>query len=303
MELRKAVELFLNEQKATTRQSYLYVLRAMQDWLGPAREVSDLKPDQLLEYSHHLKSKNYAPASYRKHIKTMKTLFNWLVKVEILTASPARVLKVPKLGMYVSRDKAMTDDEYAALLDYFKWKPRDYALFIFLGDTGCRIGGAAGLKVDDLDINNRRAKVTEKGDKTRPVFFGDECARALARWLLARPKKAGVYVFSRTKNAIKPNNISLMIRRACKQVGIRTLSGHSLRHRKGHQFADKRIAVTVAATALGHSDPLITLQHYYPADYFSAEQAIHELSTPANMKPAEPRPILNLEDFLKKSGS
>lgn len=303
MELRKAVELFLNDQRPTTRQSYLYVLRAMQDYLGPARQVEDLKADQLIEYSHHLKSRYANISTYRKHIKTMKTLFNWLIKIDVLKTSPARPLKSPKARMSINRDKAMTDEEYATLLDYFKWKPRDYALFIFLGDTGCRIGGAAGLKVNDIDLENNRATVTEKGDKTRPVWFGDECRLALIRWKLQRPKTAGEYFFSRSKTAIKPATISLMIRRACKVVGIRILSAHSLRHRKGHQFADKRIAPSVAATALGHSDPMITLQFYYPGDYFSAQQAITELSTPANMKPAAPRPIIDLNEYRKTSGT
>lgn len=303
MELRKAVELFLNEQRPTTRESYRYVLRAMQDWIGPARQTETLRTEQLIEYSHHLRSKYPNEATYRKHIKTMKTLFNWLVKIDVLEKSPADALKAPKPKMYISRDKAMTNDEYAALLDYFKWKPRDYALFIFMGDTGCRIGGAAGVKVSDLDLDNSRAEVTEKGDKTRPVWFGEECKLALIRWMLKRPRSAGPYFFSRDGQQLKPNNISLMIRRACKVIGIRVLSGHSLRHRKGHQFADTGVSPGVAATALGHSDPVITLRHYYPADYLSAQQAINQLSTPANMQPAVPRPIINLDDYRKTSGT
>ena len=78
---------------------------------------------------------------------------------------------------------------------------------------------------------------------------------------------------------MKPENVSLIIRRAAQLAGVRVLSSHSLRHRKGHQLADSRIAPSIAATVLGHSDVVITLQHYYPADWESAEQAMRELMT------------------------
>jgi integrase len=68
-------------------------------------------------------------------------------------------------------------------------------------------------------------------------------------------------------------------KRAAKDAGVRVLSSHSLRHRKGHQFSDAGISVTTAATALGHSDPMITLTYYYPHDWATAKEALQNLAT------------------------
>lgn len=73
------------------------------------------------------------------------------------------------------------------------------------------------------------------------------------------------------------------MRRACYSLRkqgyeIRTLSAHSFRHRKGHQFADARINPSVAATALGHESVLTTLQHYYPDDWETAAEAMEEFA-------------------------
>lgn len=310
MELNTAVELFLSNQRPTTRESYRYVLRLLTSYLGPARPLEDIKPTHLIEYQHQLDKRNYAVATYNKHIKTIKTMFNWFVAIEELERSPARPLRRKRQEMYITRDKAMTDEELAKLLDYalnhprktLLYRTRDYALILFLADTGCRIGGAAGLQVKDVDLEQGRAKVTEKGDKSRPVHFGRLCSVALARLMLMKHSSADAYLFSTGVEPMKADNISLMIRRMCKQLNIRPLSGHSLRHRKGHQFADEKIAPSIAATALGHSSPIITLQHYYPADWATAEKFLDQFAVTADLKPAaDPKKPIDLLDFIRRA--
>lgn len=300
MLLTDAIELFLSEFRPSTRKSYLYVLMDMQAYLGPARPLGDIRSQHLLEYARHYRGKTTAagepitPATVQKYSKTVKTFWNWAVRVELIEKSPAAVLRVAKLRSAIGREKAISEEELARLLDFVKWKPRDYALILFLADTGCRAGGAAGLRIDDLDLDNFRATVTEKGDKTRPVVFGDVCATAIRAWLLKRPRGAGIYVFSRTAGPMTANYLSLIIRRNCQAAGVRVVSAHAFRHRKGHQLADARVAPSIAATALGHSDPNITLRHYYPADWESAERELRRLATGTTPK--------NVIDMNKKPG-
>lgn len=279
MLLHEAIDLFLDRYKPTTRESYAYCLSELANHIGLKRDVTDIKKADMVRFSNALYGReDWAPATKQKNIKAVKAFFNWLVDMEFIDKNPAhKTLRRKKLQRSISRDKAMTDEELEKILDYAKWKPRDYALILFLADTGCRAGGAAGLKVDDLDLIKLEAVVTEKGDKTRRVAFGHTCAIAIRRWLLKRPLNAGDYVFSKSGEPILADNISLIVRRACKAVGVRSLGSHSLRHRKGHQLADARIAPSIAATALGHTDPAITVAHYYPSDWASARDALQEL--------------------------
>ena len=283
MELRKAVALFLGEHKATTVQAYHTPLEMMRDWCGPARQLSDIKPEMLVEYFQVVVYPHgYSPATVQKHVKTIKTFWNWVVNLELVEKSPARAVKGKKLPGAVDRSKAMTDAELAAILSVLRYKPRDYALLMFLADTGCRRGGACGLRLADLDFKALEAEVTEKGDLSRKVTFGEACAEALGRWLAYRGDHhviKGVFIFSRDGLPIQAETISIIIRRAARVAGIRVLSSHSLRHRKGHQFADARIAPSIAATALGHSDPIVTMTYYYPRDWESAKRALQELVT------------------------
>lgn len=291
MELLKAINLFLGEHKPTTKRSYTRPLVMMSGWIGGGRMLSEIKPELMLEYFQlKVKAMKYAPATTQKHVKTVKTFFNWCVKMEMIEKSPARMVRGVKLRGAIDRSKAMTDGELMRLLDISQHKPRDYALFMFLADSGCRRGGAVGLRIQDVNWEKLIAVVTEKGDKERKVAFGEKCAKAMLHWLAYRsahyrlkPATADdphIYVFSFDGRLMKAENISLAMRRAAKAAGLsRPLSPHSLRHRKGHQFADAHVAPSIAATALGHHDSTITLTYYYPNDWDSAEKELRKLVT------------------------
>lgn len=286
--LGEALHMWLAAQKPRTRQSYEYVVRDFLAFAGERRPLSMTTPSLLLEYKTLIESRNWADATYNKSVKTLRTGFNWLRKNGFIAESPARVLPMRRIQRGIDRSKAITDAELARILEYTRWKPRDHALVLFLADTGCRAGGAANLTWDDLDLLQMQALVTEKGAKKRVVWFGEACAEAIRTWHAKRPRGAGAYVFSRSARPLQPASVSQVLERACEAVGIRRRGAHSLRHRKGYQLADARIAPSVAATALGHEHVLTTLQHYYPDDAERAKRAIRELAT--NPQPAQPQP-------------
>lgn len=282
MQLKQASELFLDDYpNLGTRHAYSQCMSALLKVVRPDTELVHILPLHLVKFGQFVEKQKWTPATKRKVIKGVKTFFNWLVRYELIDKSPAKAVKAKRLATYISRDKAMSDDELEDVLSYVRFKPRDFALILFLADTGCRVAGAAGLKVEDISFDTYEATITEKGNKTRQVVFGEDAANALRVWLLSRKPSAGEYVFTRDGHQMKPDNVSLVVRRACKKAGIRSMGGHTLRHRKGHQFADEKVAPSIAATALGHSDPVITLQNYYPADWESAKKELQRLTVKA----------------------
>jgi integrase len=283
-DLRPVLEIFLGQyDNERTRKAYADSLVPMVDAIGGGRPISHITSLDLQTYVARLRARKYAPATINKHIKAMKVFFNWAVKSGLLSGSPAAAIKTSRPPKSVGRDRAMHDDELDKILEYAKHvTPRTYALILFLADTGCRAGGASSLQVGHLDLANRRAMVTEKGNKTRPVFYGDVCAQAIRRWLALRGMDdAESYVFGMKGEKSSPVALSQAIRRACKLMGVRSLGSHSLRHRKGHQLADERVAPTVAALVLGHENVNTTLNSYYPMDYSRAEDAVRSLTVGA----------------------
>lgn len=277
-----AIKLFLARYKKKSQETYGYNLKNLADFVGGDRPIARITEIHILEYQQHLyerlDNKAIATATYATYLKMCKVFFNWLVKSGQLETSPARLVKVPRTTSHIEKQKAMTDEELNRVLQWTQFKPRDHAIVLFLADTGCRAGGAAGLRVQDIDFDNLRAEVTEKGEKTRGVVFDVRCAAALKDWLRRRPTGAGEYVFSVTKEPLHPDIISNAVRRACKKVGVRSLGSHSLRHRLGHQLANAMVPPTLAADILGHEDADTTFKSYYPTSRAEAERVARRFS-------------------------
>lgn len=280
--LSDAINLFLDEQIPTTRKSYHYNLRDLRLYLGDHRPLTDVMPEDMIRFSQHYRNKSgvTSPATYNKCVKTVRTFFNWCIKTSLMPPpSPAAAVKRLRQSARVPRDKAMPEEAYKQLLDYAKWDARAYALVLYLGDTGGRVGGAAGLRWGDIQFAEEIATVTEKGGVERFVFFGHECAIALMRWQQQqRAKRRGEFVFSQNGLQMTSDSLGQFFKRVCGRAGIGELGPHSLRHRKGHQMADSKVAPTVAQTVLGHTDVKTTLDNYYPKDLTRAQQVVKELA-------------------------
>jgi integrase/recombinase XerC len=295
MKLIEALEIFLNEyDNPATRETYAAILRRFLNWLG-GKEPSEVEELDLVRYVQKLKTTNLAETTVEKHKKTLKTFFYWLERVALIEGrNPVKAVKQRRLVKKVRKDKAMTDEELAKLIDYLKWHPRNHALILFLAQTGCRAGGVSTLRIEDLDLENCRATVTEKGDRTRKVMYNDDCATAIRTWLLKRKPTANDFVFTNKNGSqLTTDMISQTIRRACLTVGIRSLGAHSLRHRMGHKLAEAKFPPPVAASYLGHTSVETTMANYYPNDWENAADALRELIQTPNATQTHTR-ILNI---------
>ncbi len=284
MLLHEAVRLFLMaDRRPATNASYAKTLRPLARAVGPDRPLANITPEDLDAYvltlrrrtevyvGHPLRpteSRPLSAASVYKHIKTVKTFFNWCQEREFLTVSPARFLTARRPGRPLGQGKAATDAEVETLLAAARFRPRELALLVLLAKSGCRAGEAARLRLADLQLEEHWAWVDGKGGRRRKVYFDEETSQALARWLDQRAPVPHDCVFcSRHGGApLTPQAVSEIIRRLCKLAGIRSLGAHSLRHRVGLKFARARVAPRVAQHYLGHTDISITLAYYQDVD-------------------------------------
>jgi site-specific recombinase XerD len=288
MNLESAVNTFLlSHPNLGTRKAYKGCLIPMVNYIGPARPADKVTGPDIIEYSATLYTRNYSPATIRKHVISIKAFFNFLVKIDMIEQSPARAVKTPRRKAN-TRAKAMQESEYKRILEFAaQSSPRNHALILFFADTGCREISARRLRIADIDFAKNTAVITGKGDKTRSVYFGKRCKQALQAWLQIKPANSSDYVFRQRVNRadstgeLKEGVLSQVIRRIAKKHHLhidRPLGSHSLRHRKGHQLADSGTPLSIAQKALGHADPTTTLV-YYPEDDERVYKKMQELAT------------------------
>jgi site-specific recombinase XerD len=147
-------------------------------------------------------------------------------------------------------------------------KERDEALVRFLASTGCRVSGAANLRISDIDMGSKSAIVSEKR-KSRTVYFDDETKNALLRyWLVRGNDSADSPVFSRHDKRIGTGTIRPMattsmqntIRQIATQAGFDSgeFTPHTFRHAFATKMLDETGNLAFVQDLLGHASPAVT---------------------------------------------
>lgn len=282
MFLSEAVTVFLNDcRTAATRSNYEYVTKNLVQALGTLRPLDQILAIDIKIYDQQIAQRWPNPGTLAHHRRVIRTFFNWCVKLELIRQSPARSIKVGRPSRAVAETKAMSDQELRQLLDYAKFDRYLHALILFVADTGCRAGGAATLRWCDINFTDHEAYVTEKGRAPRAVVFGASCAAALITyrdWVKVPAQRA---VFATLRCPVPSSAvISKAIARACQKAGLRHMTAHALRHRKGHQLAASHTPPSLAAMILGHADIQMTMEVYYPRDWETAASYARNLTMP-----------------------
>jgi integrase/recombinase XerD len=293
MKLEAAVSLFLSVDRALqTNDTYRRVMRQFIAYAGADRELETITVDELQIYISQMRNQKqkYAshplrpveegrlsPATINKHVKTLKAFFRFAIKRGYLVCSPAEELKVRKYNRAADSSKAILPEELKALVAACKPDPRDYAIVLFLADTGCRVGGLASLKIGNLQLGavSGTALLTEKGEQLHRVFFGEMTANALRVWLEYRPYTTHSFVFvsKRNQRPFSSKSVSQMVKRKAEKAGIkRPIGPHAIRHRVGQAWADEGINPELIRMKLGHSDVSITTAFYFNQDFSRLEQ-------------------------------
>lgn len=290
MKLSEAIENLATATKvngcsAATVDDYRRKLGYLLDFLGDVpvegitvqdlrRYVADLmdRPTRYEEHHRHApEAGGLSPFTIAGFVRALKRLFNWLVEEEVLTGSPARRIKTPTPRRITP--KGITHHDLVAILKTTEGDAlldcRDRAVILFLADTGCRVGGLCGLTIADLDLDKRRATVTEKGEKTRVLFLGVLTTAALREWLAARPAADTEALFlalgtwEGLRGALSTRGVSQMLARRARRAGVEgAVNPHSFRHAFARDFLMDGGDLGSLADLLGHSSVLVTKDFY-----------------------------------------
>ncbi|MFQ6031054.1 MAG: tyrosine-type recombinase/integrase [Dehalococcoidia bacterium] len=195
-------------------------------------------------FSKQGKDKPISASYYQTIYRRINTFFNWLADEGHIepNANPMLRIKRPRLEERVI--PVVEPDDFQVLIklrDPALYKTptarfrafRDQAVLWVLVDTSVRREGITGLRVDDVDLSNRRLLLMEKGRKERYAPIGNTTAKALWRYLVEReklkPATDDLWVDA-TGEAMTPDWVSSMLQRWGDRAGVPNLHPHRFRH-------------------------------------------------------------------------
>lgn len=188
----------------------------------------------------------------------------------------------------------LEDEEMRALLDSVDQNarngPRNYALLLFLYNTGARVQEAVDLKAVDLRLKAPfQVKLTGKGRKERACPLWPETVAALENYLKHRDpdtsREPAVFLNSRG-DPITRFGMRYIVRQhaakakeACSSLASKNVSPHTLRHSTAMHLLQSGNDITVVKDWLGHAD-VNTTHGYVEIDMKMKRKALEACQPP-----------------------
>ena len=290
-----------NQTSTLTRLNYAYDLRIFFDYivkkvfknktvrdltLTDLENISSSDIERFLSYLSHYEyngsHENCNERAKARKLSTIRAMFKYFFKKERISVDNAAKVTMPKL-----HDKEIIRLEVNEVVDLLncaesgdgmtqhqrafheKTRIRDIAILtLFLG-TGIRISELVGLNNDDIDFTTNSFKVTRKGGNQAILYFSDEVADALARYIAFKeddkntPSGEPALFLSLKMQRISIRAVENLVKKYSKIVTpLKKISPHKLRSTYGTQLYRETNDIYVVADVLGHKDVNTTKKHY-----------------------------------------
>ena len=158
-----------------TRAAYARALAQFSRWCERRHlHLEAVSPIAVAAYVEQLGSR-CAPPTVKQHLAAIRTLFDWLVTGQVLTASPASSVKGPRYSLKRGKTPVLTAGQARHLLDSIDTGTiaglRDRALLAVMVYSFARVSAVTRLLVDDYYQNGKRwwVRLHEKGGTEHAV--------------------------------------------------------------------------------------------------------------------------------------
>ncbi|HEX9642518.1 MAG TPA: site-specific tyrosine recombinase XerD [Acidimicrobiia bacterium] len=235
------------------------------------RRVDDVSTADVSAYLASLRERALAPSTVARRIAAVRGLHRFLVAEDLAGFDPTAMVDGPRRS--AGLPKALAVEEVAAILDApdptTALGARDRALLEVMYASGCRVAEVVGLDLDDVDLDDRTARVTGKGSRQRLVPLGRYAVEAVRAYLPRRlelkgdaPDLGRVFLNARGR-PMSRQAVWLVVRRHGAAVGIEPhrVSPHVLRHSAATHMVEGGADLRTVQEMLGHAS-ISTTQIY-----------------------------------------
>ena len=149
--------------------------------------------DALKEFLYRQKERGVSQKTVMNYFSGLSSFYDYLLFEGIVTHNPIvpfrrRYLHTYKSDKRPETRKLLSVEEMARLMNGIM-DPRARAIAMLLAKTGVRKGELIAMDLDDIDWDKYSITLKKKAKRSnRVVFFDEECAVVLRRWLRLRER-------------------------------------------------------------------------------------------------------------------
>ncbi len=268
---------FLRIERQLAENTIVSYKKDLTDYLNSILErqhlqsLDEVDRTNIVMHLRYLKESGKSPRSIARHISSIKSFHQFLLREKVTNTDPTIHLEQPQIDQKLPN--FLSVEELNRLLEAIDTsKPqgiRDLAMFELMYASGMRISECVNLDMDDLHLNMGFVRVFGKGGKERIIPLGGAAIRACSLYLEAgRPKLVkpdartnAIFINQRGKRLTR-QGIWKLLNKHVQQAGIhKEITPHVLRHSFATHLIENGADLRSVQEMLGHAD-ISTTQIY-----------------------------------------
>jgi integrase/recombinase XerD len=226
-------------------------------------ELTDIKRHHVFDYMDHRIAAGYAPSGINQDLRYFHAFLRFLQEQDYRV--PEALLRIRGLKEPDRLPRFLTDEQVSRLradlegrVEQARTATRkrdcliDRAAFYLLWQGGMRLGEVEELRLEDLDLPNRRLMVRRgKGQRDRTVYLTDVAAMAVQEYLGVRGSGRTDHLFLYRTRPLRKDFVRGRIKAAGERAGVK-VTPHQLRHTYATQLVNAGCRITSIQQLLGH---------------------------------------------------
>nr|WP_046284148.1 site-specific integrase [Mycobacterium sp. UM_NZ2] len=292
--VRRAIDAFLaaprNRASANTQRAYANLLDRVADQIGADQPLAEVGESEIAAALDGLWGEA-APATWNRNRAAVGSWLRWCGEKQRWAC--------PQLPPSVERRRENADETKSvdrAVIDRLCKRRdiplRERTLWRMLYETASRSSAVLALNVEDLDLPNKRARITQKGGDRIWIHWGTDTAHLLPRLINGRTsgplflsgRKPGPHRLATTDaRDVDPETGKIRLgydraRILLAQYGD-GLRLHQLRHSAATHLGEANVSTAVIMAKTGHKS-LRSVQRYVRPGVAAVAEATELLSSP-----------------------
>ena len=217
-----------------------------------------------------------ASAGYqnRRH-REVRAFFSWCGRMDMVESNVFS--RVPLAKQERKIRPPLEQQDVLRLLDQLDRSSlkgcRDYAMVLFLLDTGVRVSECWLARIEEIEWGEHRALVRGKGQKQRYVGISDRTSEALRDYITRfRGEEPGALFLTRDGQPFADENaMRVILRRLAEKAGVSGVHPHRFRRTFATWAIESGAHETDVMLLLGHTT--LAMTHRY-AQTYTSQQAV-----------------------------
>jgi site-specific recombinase XerD len=253
----------LNHKRSTIQGSFTSVSLFLKFYSRSGKkDLSAMERADLEAFIEQLQDSGLKISTVRTKLACLIAFLHFLMEQEVI--SEAVLKKRIKLKLPEVLPRAMHPADVKKLLSVID-DLRDRALILLLLRTGMRIGEALGLRLNDLDIRDRKVHLFqgEKNSMGRVVYLSDDVLSALKLWLRQRDQNKEFVFYGQGNKPVCYSTGRSRFVKYIQKAGLeeKGYTVHCLRHTFASELLNAGMRLECLQQLLGHQDIEVTRRY------------------------------------------